>query len=81
MHLDPNLDTVYADLSRNNSLGWIITEGAAESAPEYGPEYACMRQIAFELNKTINGKPRFGFGSGVTIDQSCSPAIGEEGVF
>jgi hypothetical protein len=53
-HVDPNLEEIYADLSRRNSMAWGIHESGEKYDPEYGPEYACARQIAFELTKTID---------------------------
>ena len=53
-HVAPSLDAKYADLSRRNSLAWVISTAGGISDPEYGPEYACMRQITFELRKSID---------------------------
>lgn len=47
-HIDSILkDANYVGFSRENALGW-------SPAPEHGPEYACMRQIAYELEKTLH---------------------------
>lgn len=51
-HVDPKLSDVYARLSRQNSLGWILTTGKESSAIE-SPERAAIRQIAHETLKTI----------------------------
>lgn len=51
-HVDPELDEAYMDLSRKNSLGWVI--GEDELPPETRPELACMRQIAHELLCTLH---------------------------
>lgn len=51
-HVDPTLDAAYLDLSRNNSLGWIITTGDVQR-PFPSPVMACLRQIAHEVLKTL----------------------------
>ncbi len=51
-HVDPALDDTYADLSRNNSLGWVYTDGT-KSEPMEGPEKAALRQICHEVLKTL----------------------------
>lgn len=53
-HVDPELDKAYMDISRNNSLGWVVTDGNIEKALEGRPELASMRQIAHELLSTIH---------------------------
>ena len=56
-HVDPALDEAYMDLSRNNSLGWIITEGNIQR-PFPAPTMACLRQIAHEVLETLKVKAR-----------------------
>lgn len=52
-HVDPSLNAAYAELTRNNSMGWM-TEGASEEAPFGGNiAFACVRQIAFEVEQTL----------------------------
>lgn len=51
-HVDPALDRKYADLSRNNSLGWNFSDGSREE-PMRGPEKAALRQICHEALKTL----------------------------
>jgi hypothetical protein len=51
-HVDPDLDEAYMDLSRNNSLGWVITDGNVEK-PFPPPTMACIRQIAHEVLVSI----------------------------
>lgn len=51
-HIDPALDSTYADLSRNNSLGWVYSDGS-KSEPMEGPERAALRQICHEVLKTL----------------------------
>ena len=50
-HVDPALNQTYADLSRNNSLGWIFSDGKT-TQPLEKPECAAIRQIAHELLKS-----------------------------
>ena len=51
-HIDPALDRTYADLSRNNSLGWDYSDGG-KSEPMEGPGRAALRQICHEVLKTL----------------------------
>jgi len=51
-HVDPALNEVYADLSKQNSLGWIAKDGQ-EARPMEGPEKAAIRQIAHEALKSL----------------------------
>jgi len=47
-HVDPNLDEDYAQLTRGNSVGWIVTDGTNEK-PLLDIELHSTRQIAYEL--------------------------------
>lgn len=60
-HVDPELDEIYADLARNNSLGWTKADVGGEG-PMSGPERAAIRQIAHEALQSI--KPGY----------SCNPS-------
>jgi len=51
-HVDAALDSTYADLSRNNSLGWMYSDGTKSEALG-GPERAALRQIGHEVLKTL----------------------------
>lgn len=51
-HVDPALDENYANLSRNNSVGWIVSNGTTEK-PMEGVELFSVRQIAYELTASI----------------------------
>jgi len=51
-HVDPTLDESYANLSRNNSVGWIFSNGKTKR-PLEGVELFSVRQIAYELSKSI----------------------------
>ena len=55
-HVDPLLDTKYANLSRNNGIGWEITfeESGEKGVTENGPELPLVRQIAHELHLTLS---------------------------
>lgn len=50
-HVDPLLNQAYADLSRNNSLGFIVPQGKEEWLQ--GAELASIRQITHEVLKSI----------------------------
>lgn len=54
-HVDPTLDEAYMDLSRNNSLGWVLGSGNVQR-PFPPPVMACIRQIAYEVIETIQQK-------------------------
>lgn len=51
-HVDAALNSIYADLSRNNSLGWMYSDGGRTEAMG-GPERAALRQIGHEVLKTL----------------------------
>lgn len=51
-HVDPDLDEDYAHLTRNNSAGWIISDGTTEK-PMLDIELHSTRQIAYELLTSI----------------------------
>jgi len=52
-HVDPELEVAYAALSRSNSLGWILVDQAGTRPLYESPVPASVRQIAFELQTTI----------------------------
>lgn len=56
-HVDAALDAAYADLSRNNSLGWIMVDGDIQK-PFPPPTMACIRQIAHEVLETLKVKAK-----------------------
>ncbi len=54
-HVDPKLDKEYQQLSRENSMGWIFSDGVNES-PVLPVELASVRQIAHEVIMTFRRK-------------------------
>ncbi|WP_379653779.1 SEC-C metal-binding domain-containing protein [Pseudoxanthomonas sp. UC19_8] len=52
-HVDPELNSAYSDLSRNNSLGWVYSDGNTET-PMEGPEKAALRQICHEVLRSLD---------------------------
>jgi SEC-C motif len=58
-HVDPELGSAYARLSRNNSFGWVahsgdpFQDGATFEAPTNSPAVACVRQCAFEVDLSL----------------------------
>lgn len=52
-HVDPKLDKSYADLTRNNSVGWFFYQNEDDGKPIVNVELHSMRQIAFELLQTL----------------------------
>jgi hypothetical protein len=51
-HVDPELDELYADLSRNNSMGYLV-EAQGKMSAMVGAELFALRQIAHEVLKTL----------------------------
>ena len=51
-HVDPELDHAYADLTRNNSVGWMFSDGQ-DKRPIEDVELFSVRQIAFEIIDSI----------------------------
>jgi hypothetical protein len=43
----------FADLSRTNTGGLVFSDGKNEYVPQFGPEYATVRQIGWELEQTL----------------------------
>ncbi len=58
-HVDKRLDAKYAELRKNNSLGWIDVDATGRETPSADQVPATMRQIAHEVLKTFK------------IDYSC----------
>jgi hypothetical protein len=52
-HVDPKLDTTYADLSQKNSMQHMAVSETSEK-PMTGIEYATIRQIAHEMLCTLD---------------------------
>lgn len=73
-HVDPGLDEAYLDLSRNNSLGWILSDGNVEQ-PFPPPVMPCVRQIAHELLETLRAKA---VGS-VAVNYVVQPVVQADG--
>lgn len=54
-HVDPDLDQAYADLTRNNSVGWVFSNGT-DSSPINEVELYSVRQIAYEVITSVERK-------------------------
>lgn len=52
-HIDPNLNEAYADLTRFNGLGYHVIVNGKEQKFIVGPELASIRQIAYEVLKSL----------------------------
>lgn len=52
-HVDPKLNKKYANLTRNNSMGWTHHGYNGEITTPDGIEFAVLRQIAYEVLKTF----------------------------
>jgi len=68
-HVDPELDEVYMDLSRNNSLGWVFESNSITEPMKGRPELACVRQIAHELLLTLRRRHPSAFAS-ITVSDA-----------
>lgn len=51
-HVDSHLDESYAELTRKNSVGWMISDGTNQK-PMLDVELHSVRQIAYELRNSI----------------------------
>jgi len=51
-HVDPELDEAYANLTRNNSVGWVFSDGKEEK-PTADVERFSVRQIAYEVIASV----------------------------
>lgn len=51
-HVDPTLEKTWADLTRDNSLGWLEVVGQ-DQVPLGTPAFATVRQIAYEVTETV----------------------------
>jgi hypothetical protein len=54
-HVDPDLEEVYAELSRKNIVGFTAIKGG-KKYPMLYPEMPCLRQIAHEVLLTLQKK-------------------------
>jgi hypothetical protein len=54
-HVDPKITHKYEELSYNNSIGVRMLSSLPKEStfPEHGPEYAALRQIGHEVQKTL----------------------------
>lgn len=52
-HVDPELDEAYAQLTRNNTVGWVLTNGS-DQRPILDVEKHSVRQIAYEILESID---------------------------
>lgn len=52
-HVDKKLDAKYAELRKNNSLGWVDVDTHGNETPSADQVPATMRQIAHEVLKTF----------------------------
>lgn len=51
-HVDSHLDDSYAELTRNNSVGWMMSDGINHK-PMLDVELHSVRQIAYEMHNSI----------------------------
>ena len=53
-HVDAELTRKYGALSRQNSFGWKVTVDGEQHDPPHGAHLAAMRQIAYEMTRTLD---------------------------
>jgi hypothetical protein len=58
-HVDTELDKQYADLRKNNSLGWVNITSDGKEIPAEDQVPATMRQIAHEILRTLRPNYKF----------------------
>jgi len=51
-HVDPQLDKAYAELTRSNSIGWMVSNGS-DARPLSDIELHSVRQIAYEFIQSL----------------------------
>lgn len=55
-HIDPDLDNAYFTLTRTKPFNWKIVEHGEERDFPNGPELSSVRQIAYELQLTLDAE-------------------------
>lgn len=55
-HIDPELDDIYAQLSRGNSVGFMSIDHVGQSQPLADPHLFSIRQMGHELIRTLENK-------------------------
>ena len=68
-HVDPSLDEAYAHLTRENSMGWTLTDMTGTETAGPPPHLASLRQIAHEVLSTLAA-----FHPSAFEDTSCREA-------
>lgn len=53
-HVDTHLDMDYAELTRNNSVGWEVSSNNSDAEPLLDVELFSARQISYEILTAIN---------------------------
>jgi hypothetical protein len=57
-HVDHALDSSYSALCEDNTLGWMYRLGEESGQPfDRNPAFASIRQIAYEIERTICAHP------------------------
>ena len=57
-HVDHTIDEAYNNLRRNNAQGWMTVDGAGRETPAEDNVPATMRQIAYEILRTLDSNYR-----------------------
>lgn len=53
-HVSEKWNEIFAFLQRENPTGMVLTKNGKQSKAEIGPEYVMVRQIAYEVEATLN---------------------------
>jgi len=51
--LENTASIAFADLARSDAGGWLVSSGNGMLRPEYGVQFATVRQIGWELEQTL----------------------------
>jgi hypothetical protein len=73
-HVDPELDDIYADLSRTNSMSRMYSSEGSWY-PIIGVEHASVRQVAHEMLRAFD--PTYNCGSPTSAKWNCSGRLGQ----
>ncbi|MBI3658112.1 MAG: hypothetical protein HY232_17050 [Acidobacteria bacterium] len=52
-HSDPSIEEKHAIVMRQQALRFSVSLGGQSASPEHGPQYACVRQICYEVQRTL----------------------------
>lgn len=75
-HVDPQLDPLYAQLTRTNFAGWKYTNAeGTERDFDGNVALACVRQIAYEIRRTLTEQLQHLLDPAAAAGQPLSPVL------